>query len=190
VSILALADAVSSTESGAGIDGFGKPTKGTFTPLRKAPEDEGQEKIKDEDVSGETSPQLESEDVVGRAAIGSMSAALKLAKAEHSEVGDIVSAGVMAGDDPDSKRGPSSASVRRTMESIASEVKKCRRGTAGQVMLKLEVSGNTGRVLSAESLAHDEVGVTAAQCAVRAVKLAKFPPFEKSRFTVTYTFDI
>jgi hypothetical protein len=84
----------------------------------------------------------------------------------------------------------SEESIRHTMANIAPEVRKCRKHISGRVLVELVISGETGRVISAKAVDQGEVGATAGRCAARAVALAKFPKFDRSRLTIRYPFDI
>lgn len=146
------------------------------------------------EISAETSSTHDEDaaDPFAEAAIGSMASVLKMAKVERPEASPetLPDYRFSAPPEDDSAAVPDKASIERTMGSIAPEVKKCNRGASGRVVIELDVAGNTGRVVSARAVDPEAVGITAARCAARAVKLAKFPRFDKSRFTVTYSFDI
>ena len=141
--------------------------------------------------SADTRAERSKRDDFSEATINSMATVLQMAKVDRPEnVNDGPPTSSSETSDAGRLQGLSRASIARTMVSITPEVEKCRRSAPGRVVVELEVAGNTGRVIDARAVEQTEVGITAARCAVRAVKLAKFPPFEKSSFTVTYAFDI
>jgi len=83
---------------------------------------------------------------------------------------------------------PSRAQVKTAMDAVAPQVQKCGPGS-GRVVLSVTVAGPTGRVLNAEP-SGDAVGTPQGLCAARAVKLAKFPPFQQARPNIKYPFDL
>jgi hypothetical protein len=85
---------------------------------------------------------------------------------------------------------PSREQVKSTMDSVAARVKSCGNGTGGRIILKLAVSGPTGRVISAEPHTSDYAGTPVGICASRAVRLARFPKFQKTHLVIKYPFDL
>jgi hypothetical protein len=83
---------------------------------------------------------------------------------------------------------PSRAQVKTAMDAVAPQVQKCGPGS-GRVVLSVTVAGPTGRVVNAEPTG-EAVGTPHGLCAARAVKLAKFPPFQQARLNIKYPFDL
>jgi hypothetical protein len=83
---------------------------------------------------------------------------------------------------------PSREQVKSTMDAVAPLVARCSAG-GGRIVVSVTVAGATGRVVSAEATG-EAAGTQLGQCAERAVKLAKFPPFEKERLQIKYPFDL
>jgi len=80
--------------------------------------------------------------------------------------------------------------VRTVMETIAPEVVKCGNGReTGTIVLRVTVSGATGRVRDAAAAYAPYVDTPVGFCAARAVRLAKFPPFSESEVTIKYPFE-
>lgn len=86
-------------------------------------------------------------------------------------------------------KSPSRDQVKTAMDAIAPQVRKCGGEPGGRVVVSLAVAGATGRVLSAEP-SGDAAGTPLGLCAARAVKLAKFPPFQQDRLQIKYPFDL
>jgi len=80
--------------------------------------------------------------------------------------------------------------VRTVMATIAPEVVKCGNGReTGKIVLRITVSGATGRVRDAEAAYAPYVDTPVGFCAARAVRLAKFPPFSDAEVTIKYPFE-
>ena len=102
----------------------------------------------------------------------------------------VVSAATLLKTVEDLPEMPSKALVRSTMDSLVSEVKKCKGGLEGRVVVEVVVSGTTGRVIASKAIDQVSVGATAGRCAARAVEAATFPPFKKSTLTIKYPYDL
>ena len=128
---------------------------------------------------------------IGDRAIASMASVLALARETPPETpADVLLDGSVIDVDEAEAGVPSKTVVHRTMSSIAPKIKECHRASSGQVVLKLAVAGNTGRVIYAIPVEKTDIGISEALCAARLVKLVKFPKFDSARFTMTYTFEI
>lgn len=80
--------------------------------------------------------------------------------------------------------------VRTVMDGIAPAVIKCGNGMEqGKIVLRVTVSGATGRVRDAEAAYAPYVNTPVGFCAARAVRLAKFPQFSESEITIKYPFE-
>lgn len=89
---------------------------------------------------------------------------------------------------------PSSESLTRqavnaTMDEVAPEVAACGNGASGQIVMRLVVSGSTGRVTRAEAAYAPYVDTPVGSCAARAVKRAQFPSFAQHEMTIKYPFN-
>jgi hypothetical protein len=83
----------------------------------------------------------------------------------------------------------SDSAIRSTLAGISPRVAKCGNGEASTVLVKMVVSGQTGRIIDAKptgKLARTSVGL----CVSRAVRLAKFPRFDKERQRVEHRFHL
>ena len=80
--------------------------------------------------------------------------------------------------------------VREVMDSIAPQVSKCALGGKGKLILKVEVSGATGRVVQASAVNAPFANSSVGFCAARAVRFAKFPKFDQDAVTIKYPFDL
>jgi hypothetical protein len=83
---------------------------------------------------------------------------------------------------------PSRDQVKTAMNAVTPQVQKCGQG-AGRVVISMTVVGATGRIQSAEPTG-DAAGTPVGLCAARAVKLAKFSPFQQSSLLIKYPFDL
>ena len=92
---------------------------------------------------------------------------------------------------PAQKSAPlSRKAVREVMENIAPQVSKCALGGKGKLILKVEVSGATGRVVNAAVVNAPFANSSVGFCAARAVRFAKFPKFDQDAVTIKYPFNL
>lgn len=76
---------------------------------------------------------------------------------------------------------PTARQVRTTLDALAGEVRQC--AESGDVTARIVISGPTGRVSSASVS-----GSARAACMERVLRTARFPRFERERFTVLYPY--
>ena len=76
------------------------------------------------------------------------------------------------------------------MDNIAPQVSKCALGGEGKLILKVEVSGATGRVVQASAVNAPYANSSVGFCAARAVRFAKFPKFDQDSVTIKYPFNL
>ncbi len=119
---------------------------------------------------------------------GLMGAAVETPNAKQS-VGDAADNSLPTGDGllPDR---PSVASVRESMNGVAAAVRRCGLKDEDRIVLRLVVSGDTGRVVKSSAVDSGHRGTSAGLCAARAARLAKFPPFSKENVSIKYPFDL
>jgi len=84
----------------------------------------------------------------------------------------------------------SDADVATTMTNLDPKIKRCRKRLSGPVTVELRISGNTGRVVSAELLEYEKVGGAAARCVAKVLRRARFPRFASGHTTIQYTFQL
>ncbi len=85
---------------------------------------------------------------------------------------------------------PSRAQVHKAMSAVGPTVKKCGGGIGGKIKMEMAISGETGRVISAQPIGAEHAGTSTGICATRAVSLAKFPKFQKRMLVIKYPFDL
>jgi hypothetical protein len=85
---------------------------------------------------------------------------------------------------------PSRAQVRKAMSAVGPTVKKCGGGIGGKIKMEMAISGETGRVISAQPIGSEHAGTSTGICATRAVSLAKFPKFQKRILVIKYPFEL
>jgi hypothetical protein len=83
---------------------------------------------------------------------------------------------------------PSKEAVLAAMKGVQPRVMACKTGRHGTMMLKITVSGTTGKVQSAAATG-SFAGSPEGDCAVRAVRSANFPKFKKPSLTISYPFQ-
>lgn len=86
---------------------------------------------------------------------------------------------------------PSKEKIHQTMGRIVPAVRACNKhGHSKKLIVKMVVSGKTGKVISSGTL--DEVyrDTQVGHCAARAMKALKFPLFQQDRLTIKYPFKI
>jgi hypothetical protein len=85
---------------------------------------------------------------------------------------------------------PSRAQVKAALDAVAGAVKRCGRGGGGKMLIRVQVAGFTGRVTGAQVVSEEHQGTSAATCAARAVRAAKFPKFSKDSISIKYPFEL
>jgi hypothetical protein len=85
---------------------------------------------------------------------------------------------------------PSRAQVLKAMSAVGPTVKKCGGGSGGKIKMEMAISGETGRVVSAQPIGSEHAGTSTGICATRAVSLAKFPKFQKRILVIKYPFEL
>ncbi|MDJ0763984.1 MAG: hypothetical protein QNJ97_13465 [Myxococcota bacterium] len=93
-------------------------------------------------------------------------------------------------EEPAANTTPTRAQVKTAMSAVAPSVKRCGNKAGERIVLKIAVSGETGRVVSAETVSPEHVGTPVGLCAVRAVRHARFPKFSQKLLVVKYPFDL
>jgi hypothetical protein len=76
------------------------------------------------------------------------------------------------------------------MSAVGPTVKKCGGGSGGKIKMEMAISGETGRVVSAQPIGSEHAGTSTGICATRAVSLAKFPKFQKRILVIKYPFEL
>lgn len=103
-------------------------------------------------------------------------------------------AGQRGGDQPAAGGGlpeqPTKDEVRRAMTGVAGNIRRCGRGAGGKILLKITVSGPSGRVMRAEVAGSDHRGDEIGLCAMRMVRRARFPRFRRNSLVIKYPFDL
>lgn len=79
--------------------------------------------------------------------------------------------------------------VRNVMDGIAEKVAECGNGSEERIVMRVVVSGTTGRVQDAAAIYAPYVNTPVGNCAARAVRLAQFPKFNESEMTIKYPFE-
>lgn len=79
--------------------------------------------------------------------------------------------------------------VRNVMDGIAEKVAECGNGSEEKIVMRVVVSGATGRVQDAAAIYAPYVNTPVGHCAARAVRLAQFPKFNESEMTIKYPFE-
>ncbi|MBN2718514.1 MAG: hypothetical protein JXX14_21905 [Deltaproteobacteria bacterium] len=85
---------------------------------------------------------------------------------------------------------PSEQDVRAAMKDVRPLIESCRFDTSGKLILKMTVSGASGKIISSEVIDDTFRGTSTARCAVHAVQKAKLPVFQKSHIIIKYPFKI
>ena len=85
---------------------------------------------------------------------------------------------------------PSKSDVRDAMTEIKPMIKSCRIDASGKLVLKMIVSGASGKIISSEVVDEKFRGTSTGRCAVRAAQKARLPIFQKKKLTIKYPFNI
>lgn len=85
---------------------------------------------------------------------------------------------------------PSRQSVRKVLGSMKPAIKRCGGEPYQRLVVEVTVSGATGRVLKARTIDATHAGTPIGVCAAQAVKLARFPKFQKDTMVIKYPFDL
>jgi hypothetical protein len=76
------------------------------------------------------------------------------------------------------------------MSSVANAVKRCGGTPYDRLVVELTVVGATGRVAKARTVDGTYGGTAIGVCAAKAVRLARFPKFQKESVVIKYPFDL
>ncbi|MBW2277785.1 MAG: hypothetical protein JRF63_09855 [Deltaproteobacteria bacterium] len=87
-------------------------------------------------------------------------------------------------------QAPSRASVRKVLGSMKPAIKRCGGEPYERLVVEVTVVGSTGRVVKARTIDSDHAGTPVGVCAAKAVKLARFPKFQKKQMVIKYPFDL
>lgn len=85
---------------------------------------------------------------------------------------------------------PSRSVVKKVMADIAPYVQGCKFDRSGKVVVKLVVSGKTGRVISSEAVDNNFKGTPAGLCVSKVVRSVQLPVFNSERLVIKYPFQI
>jgi hypothetical protein len=85
---------------------------------------------------------------------------------------------------------PSRKSVRKVLGSMKPAVKRCGGEPYQRLIVEVTVSGATGRVVKARTIDATYAGTPVGVCAAQAVKLARFPKFQKDTMVIKYPYDL
>jgi len=85
---------------------------------------------------------------------------------------------------------PARSAVRQVLGSLNGTVRRCGGEPYDRLVVELTVAGSTGRVTSARTVDAAHAGTPVGACAARAVKLARFPRFEKDQVVIKYPFEL
>lgn len=115
-----------------------------------------------------------------------------LSAAGASNSAELQNASVGPTVDPPKSRPviPSREVVLEAMNRLAPKVAKCQMGTSGRMVMRLSVSGASGRVVSAKILDPVFSGTSTGRCAIRAARHVRLPGFTQRRLDITYPFEL
>lgn len=85
---------------------------------------------------------------------------------------------------------PTRKSVRKVLGSMTSAVKRCGGEPYQRLVVEVTVVGATGRVVKAKTIDANHAGTPVGACAAKAVKLARFPKFQKDKVVIKFPFDL
>jgi hypothetical protein len=85
---------------------------------------------------------------------------------------------------------PPRSSVRQVMGSLHQTVRRCGGEPYQRLVVELTVSGSTGRVTAARTVDRIHAGTSVGACAAQAVRLARFPKFQRDEVVIKYPFDL
>jgi hypothetical protein len=85
---------------------------------------------------------------------------------------------------------PSRDDIRKAMGSVRKKVKACAAGVGGTAFMTVVFSGETGKAISAKVTGGDLKGTGQADCISAVVSKTSVPPFKKSTFVTTYSYDL
>lgn len=85
---------------------------------------------------------------------------------------------------------PPRSAVQQVMGSMLSEIRRCGGEPYERLVVQLTVSGSTGRVTGSRTVDKNYAGTPVGACAAKAVRLARFPKFQKERVVIKYPFDL
>ncbi len=79
--------------------------------------------------------------------------------------------------------------VVSAMDTVTPRVIACGNGRSGKIVMRIVVSGSSGRVTDAAAAYAPYVDTPVGDCVARAVKKAQFPRFKESEMTIKYPFE-
>ena len=85
---------------------------------------------------------------------------------------------------------PDKASIQRPLAQAAPQVQTCGIGVSGRVVIRVIISGATGRVVSSQVLDSLYQGTPIAQCVQRKVNALRFPVFQKNQLAIKYPYNL
>ncbi|MBN2343036.1 MAG: hypothetical protein JXX29_01960 [Deltaproteobacteria bacterium] len=85
---------------------------------------------------------------------------------------------------------PSKDMIASVMAKITPNVKQCKMTQSGRLVVKMVVSGETGRVVSSQVVDDTFRGTSTGLCAARAVRVVKLPAFQREKLIIKYPFDL
>ena len=85
---------------------------------------------------------------------------------------------------------PSREAVRKAMQAVRPVIESCRADTSGKLILKMIVSGSSGKIVSSEVIDDTFRGTSTGRCAVEAIQRARLPMFQKDYMIIKYPFNL
>lgn len=85
---------------------------------------------------------------------------------------------------------PSREAVQGVLGSLKPAIRRCGGEPYQRLVVEVTVAGATGRVVGARTIDKAYAGTPVGVCAAKAVKLARFPKFQKDTVVIKYPFDL